>query len=185
MKEKKTRKLTSKYGTLRIGQSLRHRRLTEGTHPSEARAVVVVRHGNLLLLPLLFLLEADRERTPDRMTKTFTLHATIAQNSKVISETNDKSEDEPCWELTREDYFIPTWDHHKSFGELIPRFIFPLNEFNQCVPEKVASSSSPTDSLTARKPWHIHLLVVPSRQIYANPFSWLRSGAQKETFSIV
>jgi len=42
-----------------------------------------------------------------------------------------------------------------------------------------------TDSLTARKPWHIQRRVVPSRQMYANPFSWFLSGAQNDTFSIV
>ena len=42
-----------------------------------------------------------------------------------------------------------------------------------------------TESLLAKKPWHIQRRVVPSRQMYEKPFSWLRSGAQNETFSIV
>lgn len=42
-----------------------------------------------------------------------------------------------------------------------------------------------TVSLVVRKPWQSHRRVAPSRQIYAKPFSWKRSGAQNETFSIV
>lgn len=42
-----------------------------------------------------------------------------------------------------------------------------------------------TVSLRAMKQWHIHRLVVPSRQMYENTLSLLGSGVQNDTFSIV
>uniref|UniRef100_A0A6B0V7X5 Secreted protein n=1 Tax=Ixodes ricinus TaxID=34613 RepID=A0A6B0V7X5_IXORI len=72
------------------------------------------------------------------------------------------------------------------------KFISTLSLSRFCLRSRHTANAQPTawlsrspESLTARKPWHIQRRVVPSLQMYEKPRSWLRSGAQNDTFSMV
>jgi hypothetical protein len=78
---------------------------------------------------------------------------------------------------------VPFWEYSTVTLHSRSRFCFRSRHIWNAQPTAWLNRSP--ESLIARKPWQSHRRVVPSRHIYAKPFSWWRSGAQKDTFSIV
>jgi len=95
------------------------------------------------------------------------IHGTVQSSSRLFFLIKHSWKAHPTAWLNRSPYIINTL----------------VNSYTTVIQN--ASSFKITDSFRATKPWHIHRRVKPSRHIYENPFSWLLSGAQNETFSIV